>query len=117
MSAALRRHRQMPGASRFARSKSPRKGSTPRVLVYPVPAFRAACRLGQEPGIITLHMRLAAEAEAERPGQRQPVQSERCGQLSRTSIPSIARCGLPLNHAGPHAEAEAEVNAGAESRG
>jgi hypothetical protein len=60
-----------------------------------------------EPGILTYLKSLAAEAEAGRDAPASSASSdqrERCGQRFRTSIPSIARCGLLLGHAGPHDE-------------
>lgn len=56
-----------------------------------------------EPAIITLYKRLAA-ATAEQVTPASPALSEPCGMRFRTPIPSIALCGLPAGHAGPHAE-------------
>jgi len=60
-----------------------------------------------EPAIITLYKQLAAEAEAARTEQASavsPALRESCGVRFRTLTPSIACCGLPVGHAGPHDE-------------
>jgi hypothetical protein len=69
--------------------------------------YAVMAHVAPEPAIITLYKRLAAEAQAERTeqaGRASAALSEPCGERFRTPIPSIARCGLPRGHAGPHEE-------------